>query len=575
MIRRALAAVALVSLGLVALVIGAPAAGAHAALSSTTPAAGSVVPTSPDEIVLDFNETVELSLGGVRIFDSDRQRVDEGAEAERSGNGRRVTLPVERDLGDGTYVVTWRVTSADSHPISGAFTFQVGEGAATGDGEALADDLLAADGGSDVASGLYAAVRALVFVGLAGLVGLWAFVLLVRPGALGIARLTRLLWASWAVLFVSTALSIGLQGVTASGLPLIDAVKPSVLSAVVDTRFGELAVARLVLLVVAVPVLVWGRPHQGASASRSRPPAWWPAAVGVLSGGLFLTVALAGHAGSGRWIPLAVSVDVVHLAAMCTWLGGLVALLAVILPRHDVDELRAVVPRFSTTAFTCVVILVVTGTVQSYRQVGSIEALTTTSYGRVLLIKLGLVVGLVGIAAFSRALVRRRYVASTPMPAGPGALVSGGDVDDRQELERSVAFEVMLGVAILVVTAFLVNIPPGVDALESGPFTAQLEATDDVRVDVTIDPADAGPVDLHVYVLDDAGIPRDVEDVTVSLTLPDDDIGPLEVPVEPAALGHYSAYGFDIPISGDWQLEVAVRVTDFEQVDTETMVPIG
>jgi copper transport protein len=402
---------------------------------------------------------------------------------------------------------------------------------------------------------------------------LWAFVLLVRPAAIGIARLTQLLWASWAVLLVSTALSIGLQGVTASGLPLVDLVKPSVLSAVVDTRFGELTVLRLALLVVAIPVLVWGRPRRGAT--RSRPPSWWPAAVGVLSGGLFLTIALAGHAGSGRWIPLAVSVDVVHLAAMCTWLGGLVGLLAVILPRHDVDELRQVVPRFSTTAFTCVVILVVTGTVQSYRQVGSLEALTTTSYGRVLLIKLGLVAGLVGVAAFSRALVRRGYRSASPMPAGPGALVSGGDAEDRQQLERSVAFEVMLGVAILVVTAFLVNVPPGVDALESGPFTVQLEAADGVNVDLTIDPADAGPVDVHVYVLDEVGIPRDVEDVTVSLTLPDDDIGPLEVPVEPAALGHYSAYGFDIPISGDWELDVAVRVTDFEQVDAGTTVPIG
>jgi copper transport protein len=130
-------------------------------------------------------------------------------------------------------------------------------------------------------------------------------------------------------------------------------------------------------------------------------------------------------------------------------------------------------------------------------------------------------------------------------------------------------------VAILVVTAFLVNVPPGVDALESGPFTVPLEAADGVNGDISIDPADAGPVDVHVYVLDEAGIPRDVEDVTVSLTLPDDDIGPLEVPVEQAALGHYSAYGFDIPISGDWELDVAVRVTDFEQVDAGTTVPIG
>jgi copper transport protein len=295
-------------------------------------------------------------------------------------------------------------------------------------------------------------------------------------------------------------------------------------------------------------------------------------AVGVAALCLFLTVSWAGHAGSGRYIGLAMVLDVVHQGAMAVWLGGLVGLLVIILPRRDVDQLRAVVPRFSSAAFACVVLLVVTGTVQSWRQLGSLDALTSTNYGRILLLKVAIVAGLVLLAAFSRAVVRRGFRLATPLPAGPGALVAQGDADDAEKLERSVAFEIVLGVAVLVTTAFLVNVPPGIDA-EEGPWSGRLDAGE-LTVDVTIDPAAAGPVTMHVYALSEGGTPVDVEDLTVELSLPSEDIGPFEVPLEPAGQGHYSAYDYDIPFDGDWLLEVQVRVSEFEQVGAESTVPI-
>lgn len=567
-VRRLVAALVLLVLGLG---VGASTAGAHAALESTTPTAGAALDEPPPELVLDFNEPVELDLGGVRVYDSDRELVSSGGDAEVTGDGSTVIAPLG-ELADGAYVVTWRATSADSHPVSGAFGFTVGDVATAGDTSTLVDELLAAEGDSQAAGALYAVDRAAVFIGLAGLVGLWAFAWLIAPRSLADRTYRRLVWAFWALLVVATAASIGLQGVTAGGLPLGDAFDPSVWSAVYETRFGQMAVVRLLVLAAAVPLLLLlRRPATGADGD-ARCPAWWPLTTGALSLALVLTVAWAGHAGAGRYVGLAMAVDVVHQLAMAVWLGGLVGMLTVVLPGDDVDELRTAVPRFSTVAFSCVVALVVTGTVQAWRQLGTLEALTDTNYGRVLLVKVGIVVGLVGLAAFSRAVVRRGFRARQPLPAGPGALVASHDSSDRVHLERSVAFEVVLGVAVLVVTAFLVNIPPGIDSLDA-PWTGQLEAGD-LTVDVTIDPASAGPVTMHVYALSELGTPADVEDLTLELTLPSEDIGPFEVPLERAGPGHYTIADYEIPFDGEWTLDVGVRVSEFELVDAEATVPV-
>lgn len=559
--------------------VGASTAGAHAALEATAPAAGAALDAPPEEIVLTFNEPVELELGGVRVYDQDRELVSGGEQADVTGDGRTIVSPLP-ELGDGTYVVTWRVTSADSHPISGAFGFTVGEVAAADDTASLVDELLAAEGGSEAAGVLYAIDRAAVFAGLAGLVGLWAFAWLIAPRAPTRRAYRRLVWGSWALLVVATAASIGLQGVTAGGFPLGDALDPSVWSAVLETRFGQMALVRLLVLLAAVPLLLLLRGADGAgdgagdrAADGGRLPAWWAATTGALSLGLVLTVAWAGHAGAGRYVGLAMFVDVLHQLAMAVWLGGLVGLFVVVFPSDD-DELWAAVPRYSTVAFTCVVFLVTTGAVQAWRQLGTVEALTQTNYGRVLLVKLGVVAGLVGVAALSRGLVQRRLHAPQPLPAGPGAMVASDPADptDRRSLRRSVAFEVVLGVAVLAVTAVLVNLPPGIDAVDE-PWTGRLDAGE-LSVDVTIDPAAAGPVTMHIYVLSSAGTPAEVEDLTAELTLPAEDIGPFEVPVERVGPGHYTIADYEIPFDGDWTLAVGVRVSEFELVDAETTVPI-
>ncbi|MGH3027471.1 MAG: copper resistance CopC family protein, partial [Gaiellaceae bacterium] len=106
-------------------VVLAPSAFAHSVLLGTEPGNDVVVQDSPERVSLRFNESVEMSLGGIRVFDGEGNRVD--SEEVSPSNGREVAVGIEGELEPGTYTVAWRAISADSDPISGAFVFHVQE----------------------------------------------------------------------------------------------------------------------------------------------------------------------------------------------------------------------------------------------------------------------------------------------------------------------------------------------------------------------------------------------------------------------------------------------------------------
>ena len=566
--KKILAGVAVTAAALVALVAGAGPAAAHASLESTSPGAGQVLAAPPGQVELTFSEPVEVSLGAVRVYDSNAERVEEG-EVRHDG-GDSVVQPLG-DLANGSYVVTWRVVSADGHPIHGAFTFQVGD-VATGDTDALARRLLAADGGSEAVGVVFAVVRFLVFASLVLLVGAAAFCLLAWPEGLGLPGVRRLLWWAWGVAVGATVVSVGAQGAYVGALALRDVVDLDVVSSVFDTRYGRVALGRVVLLVVAGVALVAAArqraPDEGTDGRGKdgvEPSVVARVALGVLGVALLLSLGLSGHAATGDLVPVALVADLVHVGAVGLWLGGLLVVLAVALPRAQPDELRRVVPRFSSIAFAAVAALVVTGVFQSWRQVGGLDALTQTTYGHLLLAKLALFAVMVGFGYLGRRWVQRGY-------RGESVDVGADDAEVVAGYRRSIRVETALGIAILAVTALLVNAQPARSAL-SQPYSAELVA-DDLLIDVTIDPAKAGPTDIHVYALTATGAVAQVEELALELSLPERDLGPLEVPLERAGPGHFSAYDVEVPLPGDWTIEVRALVDDFTEATARDTVRI-
>jgi copper transport protein len=590
--------------GLVVLLIigGTPGvASAHAQLESTSPSQGAVLLVPPKQVVLHFGEPVEIDFGSLRVIGPSGARVDRGGTHHPNNDTHAVATSLP-SLPDGTYVVAWRVISADSHPVHGAFVFSVGTARGAAKANALAVSI-ANQSGSSAVGVVYWLIRTGAFVGLLFLVGPAVLVTLAwREGARS-RRVGNLLWFSWWLLLAATLLGIAIQGIYASALPLTDVYQLSLIGDVLHTRFGEVQLLRLVLLAAMVPTLLG---LQGRIGPESRRWAWVTPAVCALGLVLLATPGLAGHAATGSSPALGLGLDVAHLAAAAAWLGGLGLLATFLVPRTGADALPSdpmlLTRRVSFVAFCAVVLIVGTGVFQSIRQVGSFYALFHTVYGRTLLVKIALVVLLIGLGAISRRIVytgargsvwtARRSAASDPAVAAaplvrhPGvAVASNVAVEDRiipssdepafprRRLRRSVAAELAVAVAVLAVSALLVNAVPAKQAAAL-PYSYSF-STLGVQVNSIIDPARAGPGnEVHVYVLSSLGTPKAIPELDLSIALPAQSIGPLSVPLVIAGPGHYYAGNFDIPSAGTWVLKYTVRVDAIDEQVVTTDLPV-
>jgi copper transport protein len=349
-----------------------------------------------------------------------------------------------------------------------------------------------------------------------------------------------------------------------------------VIESTFDRRFGEVWAFRLVLLVLAIPVL-YVLLRRADDEHPREIPVWWPPVALPLGVAIAATPGLAGHASSGDWRTAAIISDTLHVLSMAVWLGGLVMLAVVLLPGRHANELREVLPRWSRLAFGCVAAIIVTGAFQTWRQVGGLEALRTTDFGRILVVKIVLFSVLLVLAAFSREIVLRLY----PPPKAPAArvrMVAGGagddgdwDPDEAADLKRlrvSVIGEFGVAVALLVATALLVNAPPAKSDVAQGKGLEAVATTlegDKVSVDITLTPGDKGKNDVHVTALSPKGSIKDVQDLTVTFALPDKKVKGLDAPLRKLSPGHYLSPGFDLPFDGDWQITAKALLSEFEQ----------
>ncbi|WP_327235674.1 copper resistance protein CopC [Streptomyces sp. NBC_01317] len=395
--------VATVLLGTVFTVLSGTAS-AHAALTGSTPEDGAVVATAPKDVTLTFSEQVALSDSSIRVLDPSNKRVDT-QKIRNLSSGKTVSYAVDLHAGlpDGTYTVAWQAVSADSHPVSGAFTFSIGAPSKT---EAT---LPAEKAGGGLVGFLYDVARYVSYAGFILLVGGSAFVLGSWPRGASVRPLQRLVVQGWIALTAATLVLLLLRTPYTGSGELADAFDLGGLRAVLTTKSGTALVSRLLLLgaaalFVAVLFGAYGRRETPTNEdeAKEKKDLTFGLAVGgvVVAAGIAATWALSEHASTGIQAGLAMPVDVLHLLAVATWLGGLTALLVALYRAPSIEA--AAVRRFSRTAFVSVVVLAATGLYQSWRQVGSWSALGDTSYGQLLLVKVGLVAVLIAIAFFSR-----------------------------------------------------------------------------------------------------------------------------------------------------------------------------
>ncbi|MEU6349322.1 copper resistance protein CopC [Streptomyces sp. NPDC047072] len=370
-------------------------ASAHAALTGSDPQQGVVVDKAPDQVSLTFSEKVALSDDSLRVLDPKGKAVQQGKPFEVSGTTYGVKL--HSGLADGTYTVTYQVVSADSHPVAGAYTFSIGKVSVT------SVSVSGETAGGGVVGWLYGFGRYLSYAGYIVLVGGAAFVLACWQRGAGVRPMQRLVVGGWLALTASTLLLLLLRGSYTGSGKVGDVFDLDLLGNVLQTKAGAALVSRLLLLAAAALFIsvLFGAFDKREDEEKQDLVLGLAIGGTVVAAGLAASWAMAEHASVGIQAGIAMPVDVLHLLAVATWLGGLTALL-VALYRSEVPIESAAVRRFSAVAFGSVVALVVTGVYQSWRQLGSWSAFTGTRYGQLLLVKIGLVALLVGIAFISR-----------------------------------------------------------------------------------------------------------------------------------------------------------------------------
>ncbi|MEY9938068.1 copper resistance protein CopC [Streptacidiphilus sp. MAP5-3] len=386
-------------------------ASAHAALLSTDPSQGTVLAVAPSTVTLHFSESVTLETGAVRVFDPNGKQVDTGTagHAGSDPSTASVSLNPALDQTQGTYTVAWRVISADTHPVAGAFTFSIGR---TTSPAALSG--VESNSGSASTGFLYGLSRSVQYGTFALLAGSVALVLLGWPGGLRLRSVQRLMLTGWAGLLLSTLAELALRGTYEAGTGLGKVFDLSLLRQVLGEKLGVLLAVRVLLLAGAGVFLALLSGHTGASdpagqdagagdGVERRRRIWLGIVGAVLAVAIALTWPLGDHASVGMQVPLAITSDTVHVLAMGLWLGGLATVL-VGLRRSTADGGIGVagVQRFSAVALGAVTALAVTGVYQAWRGLGSWSALTSTTYGRLLLVKIGAVAVILGGAWMSR-----------------------------------------------------------------------------------------------------------------------------------------------------------------------------
>ncbi|MCF3100284.1 copper resistance protein CopC [Streptomyces roseoverticillatus] len=603
---------------------GAGSASAHAALTSTDPASGSVVPSAPPQVKLTFSEGVLLSADSVRVLDPQGKRVDEGRPAHVDGKSNTAAVGLAGGIADGTYTVAWQAVSADSHPVAGAFTFSIGAPSKTAAKVTTAE-------ADPVVDALYTTGRYAAYAGYLLLVGGCVFAGVCRSSR----PVQRIAVGGWITLFAATSALLLLRGPYTGGKGLGSSFDLTLLGDVLATKPGAAMLSRLLLLSAAAVFLAvlfgsYAREDGDRTRMERRDVAYGLAIGGtVVAVGLAATWAMAEHASAGLQPWLAMPVDVLHLLGVAVWLGGLAALLAALWSGEAVR--RAEVQRFSRLAFASVCVLVATGLYQSWRQVGSWGALTGTEYGRWLLLKIALVAGMVGLAFFSRRWTgrltdgrpapKKQAPAVRTVQAAAGAAKAARpsrkdkdasperaaqlarqrealekaagrrqrDADEgRSGLRRAVLAEAGVAVVLLAVTTLLTGTQPGraeteqrQSAASGGARTTAPAASGpaETRIPydtggtngrgtalIRIDPARSGNNSIDVSVTDPAGKAVDVPELEVSFTEKQKNIGPLRTALKRTSAGRWQASGFQLPMAGTWQLTLTVRTSDIDQI---------
>ena len=547
-IARQLVAALAILVGVLAL--GTTAASAHATLETSSPADGQSVLTSPSEIRITFNEAVTTISGGLSVLNADGKTVDTG-NSEIVG-GRTLVAPISETLSDGTYVATYRVLSADGPPESGSRLFGVGEGAL----DRSAQPSSSGDRLWEIIGGISRFIMYLAALVAAGVAFFLAFIHDRAEDRWRIVPFVRI----GSILAVFSAIGIVMsQAALLTGKGAGAVTDSNVLRDVLSQNLGW----SLALLMIGLAAVHLSTDIPKLVVSKSL----------ALSGGLAATVSFAvwGHATELSPKAISLTADAIHATAAALWLGGLVGLVMVLSLRtpETVRATAGIISRFSLMAFWSVIALTIAGlTLTITGSDANLNSILTTTWGQLVLAKIGLTLIVVLIAAWNR---------RTLVPSLTGPTENNGELAVRwATLLRTIRAEAVLLVAVLALTAIVVNVPPARTAVVAKIDRVDItQRVDTGNVQLSVDPAIVGPNTVSVRYTDGTGQPINVANsMSIEFSQSSAGLEPITRQVQASEPGVFVIQGNELSIPGTWTITIAVRTGDFTEQRTSFEVPV-
>jgi copper transport protein len=216
------------------------------------------------------------------------------------------------------------------------------------------------------------------------------------------------------------------------------------------------------------------------------------------------------------------------------------------------------VAAFSGIAAVALVGVASAGFGLAWSQVRTLDALTSTHYGQLLIAKVSVVALVAALGAWNRVRL---------VPALDRAPTAAGT-----RLRRTVGFEAAALLGAVAVTGVLVQVTPARASIAA--VFSETVPLGDGSVNIVIDPPRVGETSIHLYVLDAGGRPLEADALTVELSLPAADIGPLEREPFTAGPGHFQLDSSDLSIAGNWTITVDARLDRFDEASASIEVPI-
>ncbi|GCE16134.1 copper transport protein YcnJ [Tengunoibacter tsumagoiensis] len=536
----------------------------------------------PREVRVWFTEQVEPDFSRLEVYDQARQRVDQNDSHSVVADTSVLTISLRTHLPDGAYTVVYHTVSVDDgHEVTGNFSFVVG----TGLFPTNTDALIAQNQGSDSNFTLWSvAIRWLNYIGMAGLVGGIAFYLFVWfPGYQALKpamelelahvrmqqRVHQMMGVSLLLAGSGWLAFLSFQASVVSSSSLWEAVSHGVvLNLLLHSRFGIVWFLRL--FCIAGIAGVWF--IQYWSQTKRAFPAFYVIAL-IAGAGIMLTTALNSHEAANTYAWILVPLDLLHLMSTGFWIGGLAALIITVSSLFPIlkpgtgDRTRvlgALLPHFSRIATVCVVVLMITGSVQACVALKSWEALFGSAYGRVLVVKLVLFALLLGCGGWNllRISPRMRAFAASSSPESGAPSIAAGRL---QRLFKRIAHsELAVALVLLVVVSGLTSMsppPPPAEHASAGAFIKQ-GRMNDISYSLVINPAQVGSNTSEVLLKDQTGQPvQQVDAVLLRFTMLDMAMGVEDMTLVPVAgkAGYYSASGTNLSMAGHWQVDLIVR----------------